>query len=433
MNRKPTIFYGWYIVGVVLVSSIFTAGIRNSFSVFFVDILNEFGWGRGSTALMFSLNVLLFGLMAPVAGSLVNRWNLRRSIPVGVLLVTLSTAGCALATELWHFYLLFGVLMPIGAAFSAGPIFMTTLANWFAKRRGLVMGLGTMGTGLSFLMALFADLLIAWIDWRWSYVILAALVATIVMPAVLLFFHFRPEDKRLKAYGSEVVVDDTRRKLADNSLPSRAAKDWTLSDAVRTKRFWFLVLPNGLYWGLANHIVMPHQVRFAEDIGFATMTAASVPALTGIFFALGMSTGFLSDTFGRERAFTLATAFSVISIVVLLLVKDTSQLWMLYLHAVCFGYGMGLVSPTLVSAVADLFYGRQFGAIFGLFVTGMGVGGAIGPWLSGYIFDVTGSYTSAFTISIVAFLISFLLFWLASPRTASKWATGGRAPLSRKE
>ena len=98
MDKKPLFFYGWVIVGMILVY-----GTRHSFSVFFPPILEEFGWSRGSTAFMLSLNILVYGLMAPIAGSLYDRWKPHRLILIGATLLGLTTAGCAYASELWHF------------------------------------------------------------------------------------------------------------------------------------------------------------------------------------------------------------------------------------------------------------------------------------------------------------------------------------------
>ena len=95
MVRRPPFFYGWVIVGTAIVGGTLVYGIRHSFSVFFPPILDEFGWSRGSTAIMLSLNVLIYGLMAPVAGSLADRWKPRRVMPIGVIILGLATAGCA--------------------------------------------------------------------------------------------------------------------------------------------------------------------------------------------------------------------------------------------------------------------------------------------------------------------------------------------------
>ena len=106
--------------------------------------------------------------------------------------------------------------------------------------------------------------------------------------------------------------------------------------------------------------------------------------------------------------------------VVLLLVKDTSQPWLLYLYATCFGFGAGLCSPTIFAGVADIFHGQHYGAIAGLTLTGLGIGGVIGPWLGGYIYDISGSYFNAFVFAIGCFMASAIAFWFAAPRKAAK-------------
>jgi MFS family permease len=101
-------------------------------------------------------------------------------------------------------------------------------------------------------------------------------------------------------------------------------------------------------------------------------------------------------------------------------VRDTSQMWMLYIYAICSGFATGLFSPTIIVGVADIFHGRNIGAISALILTGVGFGGAIGPWLGGYIYDTLGSYHVAFIISLAAFALAGISFWIAAPRHADK-------------
>jgi MFS family permease len=92
----------------------------------------------------------------------------------------------------------------------------------------------------------------------------------------------------------------------------------------------------------------------------------------------------------------------------------------LYVYSICFGLGGGLFTPTIYAGSADIFYGRHFGAVSGLLLTGMGVGAVFGPWLGGYIYDVTGSYLPAFVLCIVCIAFSCLTFWIAAPRKGIK-------------
>src|SRR5512137_1443383 len=117
MVKSSRFFYGWVIVGISLVSTLLIYGMRHSFSIFFPHILDEFGWNRGITAIMLSLNIFIYGCLAPVAGSLGDRWKSRKVMLIGLIVLSLATASCGFANRLSHFYLFFGILMPIGTAF----------------------------------------------------------------------------------------------------------------------------------------------------------------------------------------------------------------------------------------------------------------------------------------------------------------------------
>jgi len=198
MVRRPHFFYGWVIVGIAVISLTLIYGIRHSFAVFFPPILDEFGWSRGSTAIMFSLNILIYGLLAPVAGNLGDRWKPRRVMPIGIAILGLATASCAFAQELWYFYLLFGILVPVGMALCGWPLLGPALANWFTRRRGLVIGLGQMGAGLSFAYGMFAEFAISQLGWRHAYFVLAGTLVTLPLPLSISSFFITA--RRTKAY-----------------------------------------------------------------------------------------------------------------------------------------------------------------------------------------------------------------------------------------
>jgi len=418
MARRPHLFYGWVIVGITVVSLTLIYGIRHSFSIFFPSILDEFGWARGSTAIMLSLNILIYGFLAPVAGSLGDRWKPRKVMPIGITILAVATASCAFAHELWHFYLLFGVLMPIGTAFGGWPLLAPALANWFVKRRGLMMGLGMMGGGLSFTYGMLAEFTISRLGWHHAYLVLAGILLLVSLPLYRLF-HYRPESKGLRAYGAGEVVTAKDLTAEGRATESPGPYDWTLRHAMRTYQLWLLVLSYSLYWGLGNYLVLAHQVKFVEDAGYSSTLAASVFALYGIFMVAGQLSSAISDFIGRELTVTLATVLAIGALMALLSVRDTSQPWLLYVYAVCFGYGAGVYSPAAIAGAADIFHGRHFGAIAGLLLTGMGIGGGIGPWLGGYIYDISGSYNSAFVLCMVCFGLACIAFWIAAPRNAA--------------
>jgi MFS family permease len=165
---------------------------------------------------------------------------------------------------------------------------------------------------------------------------------------------------------------------------------------MRTYQLWLLVLSFFLYWGIGCYLVLAHQVKFAQNAGYSSMFAASVFALFGIFVAVGQLSASISDWIGREKTISLGTILAIGSLVALVSVQDTSQPWLLYVYATGFGFGAGFYAPTIFAGTANIFHGRHFGAISGLVLTGMGIGGAIGPWLGGHIYDISGSYSTGF-------------------------------------
>ena len=410
-------FYGWVIVAITVVSLTLIYGIRHSFSVFFPSILDEFGWARGSTAIMLSLNILIYGLLAPVAGSLGDRWKPTKLMPIGITVLALATAGCAFAHELWQFYLLFGILMPIGTAFGGWPVLAPALANWFTKRRGLAISLGQTGGGLSFTYGMFAEFCISRLGWQHAYLAIAGILLLVLLPLYRLF-HYRPETKGLTAYGAAKPAPAKNFAAEATTVGDPKSADWTLGRAMRTYQLWLLVLSYFLYWGIGVYLVLAHQVKFVEDVGYSSTFGASVFALCGIFMVIGQLSAGMSDVIGRELTVTISSVLSLAAMVAIVSVEDTSQPWLLYVYATCFGYGVGLYSPSVLSGAADIFHGGHFGAIAGLLLTGMGIGGAIGPWLGGYIYDVSGSYSNAFVPCMVCFGLAGLAVWIAAPRHA---------------
>jgi len=418
MSRTPPIFYGWHLVAICVISMILIYGIRHSFAVFFSPILEEFRWSRGDIAMMMSLNILIYGFLAPLAGALADRWRARVLLPAGVIVLGIATAGCALATRLWHFYVLFGVLMSVGSAFSGWPIFAPALMNWFAKRRGLVMGLGQMGGGLSFVYSIFVEFAIRNLGWRQTFLALSFILMATLLPLLLLFFYYKPQDRGMSAYG----VDGPglpQRQAEMRGGRGRPPAGGGLKEVLQTRQLWFLVASYALYWGIAGYMIMAHQVRFLQDKGFSSAFSASIFALLGTMIFCGQLSAFLSDWLGREKTHTLATFLSITGLAVLLGVGESSPGWLLYIFALLFGYGGGLATPVTYAASADIFHGRHFGMVGGLLLGGMGLGGVLGPWLGGYLFDLSGSYKYAFAFCIISLALSTLFLWVAAPRKAA--------------
>jgi MFS family permease len=363
---------------------------------------------------MLSMNILVYGLTAPFAGSLVDRWKPRAVVVIGISVLSLSTAACYFARELWQYYLLFGILAPMGTAFCGSPVFNPTIINWFEKRRGLAVGLGQVGGGLSFAYIMVIEWVNSHWGWQYSFFVMGGLVIAVLLPLYLIFFYHRPEDKKMKAYGADNI------QVGGGLKSVTAGPDWTLRSALKTYQLWLLIFSDFCYWGLGNYLVLAHQIKFAEDVGYSSLLAASIFALFGIVSIVGQVGAFLSDLIGREKTVLIAVVLAMGGLIALMSVRDTSQPWLLYVYAVCSGLATGFFSPTIIVGAADIFHGKNIGAISALVLTGVGFGGAIGPWLGGYIYDISKSYHVAFLISLAAIALSGISFWIAAPRHADR-------------
>jgi MFS family permease len=414
-KKQATVFYGWVIVGISAVTLMLAAGVRHTFSVFFPPILDEFGWSRSDTSIILSLHLFIFGVIAPFAGNLADRWQPKRLMHIGVIIIGVATASCSFAYKLWHFYLLFGLLTPIGMSFCNLPLLLPALSNWFYRRLGLAIGLSQIGGGLSFVYAIFAQWVISSFGWRIAYLVVGAM-ALLLLPIHLFFFFYHPREKGLSPYGDSEIpsLERTHSDFAKTLSASRL-----LNEAIKTSQLWFLVASLFL-WSMSLYLILTHQIKLAVDVGYSGMFAASIFGLYGIFMIIGQFASSASDWIGREIAVIFATLLKTLALISLLMVRDASSSVHLYIYAICMGFGAGLYVPTLFAGAADIFHGPSFGSINGIILSGMGIGGAIGPWIGGYIFDVLGNYDWAIIFAIISIIFSGTAFVIAGPRHAGK-------------
>jgi sugar phosphate permease len=410
------IFYGWVILGTAFITLVLGYATRNTFSVFYPTIVEEFGWGRGSTALMFSISIIIYGLAAPVAGSLVDRFKPRLILSLGGCILGGGVALCSLATAQWHFFISYGVIAAVGLSFAGWTPLTAIVSNWFVKKRGFAISILAAGFGSSLVSAPIAQLLISNFGWQKAYVIIGVSLVVIVVPLCSLLIRRTPQDKGLLPDGETQKPPQPQDTDEPQTGEGKwAATTWTLSRAMKTYQFWLLFLIAFCLLGLAEQIAVTHQIYFFRDVGYNPMLAAKIYSVFGIVFILGTLCSLFSDRLGRERVFIPSCLLSAGAVSLLFLIRDTSHPWMPLLFAVCFGLGIGAAGPVFFTTVADLFQGRHFGSILGIIVLGFALGGAIAPWLAGFLHDITNSYFLTFFILLGSLITSAVLMWLIAP------------------
>jgi MFS family permease len=289
------------------------------------------------------------------------------------------------------------------------------LPNWFVRRRGLAMSLAFSGVGVGSIVLLpWLQALIARSGWRAACWAMGLLVLLLVPLNLLL--RRRPEEMGLEPDGDRTPAAGAVAPRSNVVDAAWAGVDWTLGRAARTARFWWIAL--GYFCGLfAWYAVQVHQTRYLIEIGFSATDAAwalGFVSLAGIPGQIGL--GWLSDQIGREWVWTAGTMGFAICYGALLLLAGAPTMPLLYLMVIAqglLGYG---VTSVFGAIPAEIFQGRHYGSIFGTLTLSSVGGGAVGPWLTGVLYDRTGSYTLAFWIAIGCCAISAVAIWLAAPR-----------------
>ncbi len=415
------LFYGWAILAVGFITVVGGYACRNTFSVFYPAIVEEFGWARGNTALIFSINVLVYGLFAPFAGGLADRFRPRYVLAAGAVIMGLGISLCSLATEKWQFYLLYGVVASIGLSVAGWTPVVALVGNWFVRRRALSMGLLGAGFGASLMFSYVAQYLISSFGWRSAYLFIGAFAAATIAPLALLFVRTRPSDKGL--YPDGITAEEAARlataRDTDASITTWNRTEWTLGRAARTYQFWLLFFTAFLLMGIVEQIAIAHQVYFYRDAGYDALTAAGFYAIFGVSFVLGNLAGSISDRIGRERFIIPACFVCAAAASLLFFIRDASQPWLPPVFAATFGMSFGSIPCVYYAAVADLFHGKHYGRILGTMVLGFALGGTLSPWLAGHLYDTSGSYTSTFVLLVASMLATAALVWIVAPRKLS--------------
>ncbi|HEX9417818.1 MAG TPA: MFS transporter [Methylomirabilota bacterium] len=420
-------FYGWVIVAVAFVTMGVGVNARTAFSLLFPPILDEFGWERGVTAGAFSFGFLVSAVLSPSLGRLMDRRGPRVVIELGVGLMAAGLLLAPLVRQPWHLYATLGVLVGGGSVCLGYTGHALFLPNWFVRRRGLAISVAYSGVGVGSIILLpWLQDLIGRAGWRASCWALGILILALLAPLNLLLRR-RPEDLGLEPDGDDTPPGSPAANRTANVVDlAWAAVDWTLGRAMRTARFWWIMV--GYFCGLfAWYAVQVHQTKYLVEIGFSPTDAAwalGFVSLAGIPGQIAL--GHLSDRIGREWVWTVGSLGFALCYVALLLLRHAPTPTLLYLMVVSQGMlGYGLTS--VVGAIpAEIFQGRHYGTIFGTLMLASIVGGAAGPWVTGALYDATGSYTLAFSLAIGASVLSAVAIWLAAPRAVR--AVAGRVP-----
>ena len=394
----------------VLVATFVTLGLAYGFwyaySVFLVAFLREFGWSRSVVAGAFSLLVVVHGVSGPVLGWLVERLGPRTVIAAGGAVLAVGLLVGAHISAVWHLYVTLGLLAALGVSAAGWVPAVVLIRGWFPAQVGTAIGMvsGGIGVGIFALVPL-AQLLIDGLGWRWALRVLALLTAAWIIPATLLLVRDAPRRAPLSG-GAD----------GGSAAPPTGRPYWTVRTAMRTWRFW----GTGTVFfagSAATQMLLVHQVAYLVDHGVPTLVGATVVSVVGACSIAGKAGwGTLSDRIGREPTYSLAFGCVALSVGALALAGANPRTLLPYAYAVLIGVGYASTAPLTPAIASDLFGGPRFARIFGMLHFTNSLGGALGAWVAGRIFDATGSYAQALPIAAGMAVLAPALLWVVAPR-----------------
>ncbi|WP_428492999.1 MFS transporter [Rhodopila sp.] len=430
--------YAWVVVALMFVVILASVGVRATPSVLIVPLERAFGWNAAVVSGAVSLNLLLFGLVGPFAAALIQVIGLKRTVLCSMALLVLGSGLSAFVSDIWQLYLTWGVLVGLGSG--AGMVGLATaIANrWFARRRGLVVGLLTASnaSGQLVFLPLLARLVVSH-SWHIVPLVVAGVILVLI-PVVLLVLPESPASIGLGPFGSEEVVAPPTRAAAGPPTRSGVVGPPALSGVAgpparlgafgiaiagllrgaRSVDFWLLFISFSVCGFSTSGLVATHLIPFCVDHGIAEVSAAGLLAAMGVFDLFGTTiSGYLTDRFDPRILLFWYYGLRGLSLVVLPFTNF--DVVSLTIFAAFYGLDWVATVPPTVALTNEVFGKDDAPVIVSWIVAGHQIGGALAALGTGETRYLTGSYVPAFLASGIACLMAALL--------VLRIARGGRA------
>lgn len=410
----------WWVAAVTFLTIIGAAGFRATPGVLMTPLHDEFGWPMGVIGAAVSVNLVLYGLVAPFSAALMERLGIRRVVAVALVLVSAGSLLPIWMTASWQLVLSWGVLVGLGTGSMAMSLVATVTGRWFVARRGLVTGVLTAAGATGQLVFL---PVLAWLaehhGWR-TAALVTGVSAVLVVPLVLWRLHNQPGDLGTTAYGANggtpaVLPDVSVRRPVHLALT-------TLRDAMHTKVFWLLAGGFAICGISTNGLVGTHFIPAAHDHGMPTTTAAGLLALVGIFDIAGtVFSGWLTDRI--DPRILLGVYYTLRGGSLLLLPSLFSDEMHVNMAAFIIFYGLDWVAtvPPTIALCRDAF-GDRAPIVFGWVFASHQIGAAMSAVGAGVVRDQLGTYTLAWyiagTLCFAAAAMSISIVRRPAPRVA---------------
>lgn len=401
MNEEKGIFWGWYVVFGSFAIMVTTYGVRYSFGVFVRPMLIEYGWSMTIIQLGSSINLIIYASTGIFTGWLMDRIAPKWIMIVGILV---TSSGLILAGHVktpLGLYIAYGVLVGIGSSGCGSVVCTSTVGKWFNRRKGLAIGLASMGIGVgTMLMAPLAGYIVKHYGWRNGFFFIGITMVILGIFISSIFMGKKGPDDNDFSPGTGKPVPEANR--LDPVIKFKAKP--SLKPVLKTAQYWIVISCN-MCVAMTVMLTFNLQIVYAIHKGINDLEAAAALGLIGVSGSCGkLFFGWFCDRV-RDAKYAASSGFIIMAIGTFLLYKAESVM-LLYPFALIYGFGYGSLAPVMPYLLSDLFGRQLLGSTYGLLVFFViGLGGGAGPLLGGYLYDRTGTYDIGWLISMLTLVL----------------------------
>jgi MFS family permease len=375
----------------------------------------EFGWSRTVLSSGISMALIVMAVVAPVVGALLDRYGPRIILITGLAAIGFGLIGTAFMTEPWHFFVLFGLLAGLGFGTAANHVVGTVVSRRFERNRGVAVGTATSGsTGGQLIVMPALAFLLATVDWRWSFFALAAACFALI-PLVWTMTKPEPNSQAAAAAAPAVSVGARLRAGAERFVQG-------VGSLATDRTFILLALGFFICGVTTTGVIETHLLPYAAACGFPPLEGATAYGLLSAFNVGGMVlAGWLSDKMNRPLLLGAIYVLRGFTFIILMNIVDDVPL--LFIFAVMFGlvdYSTLVVTANLVATHIGL---KRMGLAMGLLSSSHSIGGAVGAFAGGVLFDLFAKYDWVWMASILLAILAGFLSWgiRESPDRRGRW------------
>jgi MFS family permease len=416
-TRRPPLYYGWYIVATCFFIGFLTVGARNAFGIFVIPMSEEFGWNRTTISLAAATGFLVNGVTQPFLGHIFDKFGARKVILLGLVVIGLSTISLSFTFHFLFLAFMFGFVLSTALSSASVTNTLALASRWFRRKRATAMSITAAGTQAGgMLLVPFAMYLLQATNWRVTWAVLGMITLLLAVPLAYFFIRNDPSDKGLQPDGDPVPSGDAG---VPGSAPERAQGLYEVTrwrQAFFTPPMWQLSA-SYVVCGITTGIISVHFVPLAIDRGVSPGVAATIfGMMTGLNVLGSILAGSLSDRFRRKNVLAVVYFTRGVAYVLLLAVPVALGLWGvdsvrifgqeitpggmgLWAFALVAGFSWLASVPLTSSLTADVYGLRALGAISGVVFLCHQIGSFVMILLTGFLYDLTGSYDIPFIIA----------------------------------